>query len=107
MIYDVNKKDTIGLANTEPKLLEQEPPLYQIVLHNDDFTPMEFVLGVLEKFFFFERRIAAEIMLLAHTQGKAGFGNFSKDYAETKVSQVIDYARSHEHPLICSMEVAS
>jgi ATP-dependent Clp protease adaptor protein ClpS len=105
MKYEVNKKHTAGIAQVEPIL--KEPPLYQVVLHNDDFTPMEFVMGILEKFFFFRRRVAAEITLTAHADGKAVFGNFSRDYAETKISQVIDYARLHEHPLVCSMEVAT
>ncbi len=80
------------------------PTLYQIMLHNDDFTTMAFVVSLLEKFFHMDRRKAADTMLDAHNQGKAVCGIYSKDCAETKVAQVIEYARVHEHPLVCSME---
>lgn len=83
-----------------------EPLRYQIWIHNDDYTPMEFVVGVLEKFFLMSRRTASEIMLEAHTTGKAICGIFSKDVAETKIASIVDYAGTHEHPLICSMEAA-
>lgn len=81
-----------------------EPPLYQVHVHNDDFTPMEFVVGVLESFFYMTRCRAALVMYEARLKGKAVCGVFAKDLAETKVNQIIDYARLHEHPLICSME---
>lgn len=83
-----------------------EPSLFQVLLHNDGFTPMEFVVAILEKFFFMNRQKANEVMLEAHMQGVAICGTFAKDLAESKISQVVDYARTHEHPLICSMEVA-
>lgn len=85
---------------------EQEPGLYQIVLHNDDFTPMEFVMGILEKIFFMERSQAAEIMLAAHQQGRAACGVFTKDIAASKIEEVLKLARNSEHPLVCSMEAA-
>lgn len=84
-----------------------EPALYQVVVHNDDFTPMEFVMGTLETFFYMNRCRAAEVMLEAHIKGRAGCGLFSKDFAESKVSQVIEHARLYDHPLICSMEAMS
>jgi len=84
----------------------EKPSLYQVVVHNDDFTPMEFVVAALEKFFYLERRIAAKLMLEAHTKGRAVCGIFSRDFAESKISQFIEHAREHEHPLICSMEAA-
>lgn len=95
----------------DPKNLEMQgdleaPALYQVFLHNDDFTPMEFVMGILEKLFFMDRRKAAEVMLEAHTSGRALCGIFSKDFAEAKVFQVIEYARKHEQPLSCSTEAA-
>lgn len=102
MKNEVNKAYLVNLAHNELK----EPCLYQVVLHNDDFTPMEFVVGLLEKFFYMERRKAAEIMLEAHMKGRVLCGLYSKDFAESKISQVAEYARSHEHPLICSMEAA-
>lgn len=81
------------------------PALYQVVVHNDDFTPMEFVVKTLESFFYMDRRKAAAVMMEAHMKGDALCGVFSKDFAESKVAQVIDYAKLHEHPLICTMEI--
>ena len=81
-----------------------EPLAFQVYLQNDDFTPMEFVIATLETFFYMERRLAAEIMLEAHTKGKGACGIYTKDIAETKISQVIEHARLNEYPLICSME---
>ena len=83
----------------------KQPLMHQIVMHNDDFTPMEFVVVVLEVFFNMERAAATRIMYEVHTSGKAVCGFFSKDVAETKVDQVMDYARMHDHPLLCSIEV--
>jgi len=82
------------------------PALYQVVLCSDDFTPMEFVIGMLEKFFYMDRHKAAEKTLESHAVGKAVCGIFSKDFAEAKVAQVMEYAGLHNHPLHCSMEVA-
>lgn len=82
----------------------KEPAMYQIYMHNDDFTPMEFVVSVLEAFFNMETTMATSVMFQIHTEGKALCGTFSKDVAETKVDQVGEYARRHEHPLLCSIE---
>jgi len=79
---------------------------YRIILHNDDFTPMEFVLGILEKLLFMDRRDAAELMLAAHTQGRAAYGCYTKDVADSKIEQIMDEARKCEYPLFCSMEAA-
>jgi ATP-dependent Clp protease adaptor protein ClpS len=98
----INKESTTSLKENQVR----EPSLYQVVVHNDDFTPMEFVVSILEKFFYMDRCRAAEIMHEAHITGKAICGLFSKDFAESKISQVIDYSRLHDHPLLCSMEVA-
>lgn len=84
-----------------------KPRLYQVVVHNDDYTPMEFVVAVLERFFFFDRRKASEVMMAAHMEGTGICGVYSKDFAETKVDQVLDHARRHEFPLVLSMEVCS
>ena len=103
MKYEVNKEYTTNL-----ELVEQikEPSLYQVLVHNDDFTPMEFVVKILERFFNMDRRRASDIMLEAHMKGRAACGLYTKDLAETIVSQVVDYARTNEHPLVCSMEAA-
>lgn len=82
------------------------PALYQVVLRSDDFTPMEFVVEMLQKFFYMDRQQAAEKTLESHASGQAVCGIFSRDFAEAKVSQVIEYAELHDHPLNCSMEVA-
>jgi ATP-dependent Clp protease adaptor protein ClpS len=84
----------------------REPGLFKIIMHNDDFTPMDFVITMLERFFHMDRRRASEVMLEVHMKGMAACGFYTKDIAETKISLVVDYARSHEHPLICSMELA-
>jgi ATP-dependent Clp protease adaptor protein ClpS len=88
----------------EAEPLLKEPSMYQVLMHNDDFTPMEFVVAVLEVFFNMERAIATNVMYQVHTEGKASCGVFTRDVAETKVDQVISYARRHEHPLLCSIE---
>lgn len=92
---------------SEAVIFQSEPTLYQVFVHNDDFTPMEFVVGLLEQFFFMTRRRAAEVMMEAHVQGKAGCGFFTRDVAESKIARVTDHARTNEFPLICSMEAAS
>ncbi|EKD72188.1 MAG: hypothetical protein ACD_45C00742G0008 [uncultured bacterium] len=96
---------TTELRVQEAKPQLKQPAMYQVVMHNDDFTPMEFVVAVLEAFFNMERAIAARLMYEVHTTGKAVCGIFSKDVAETKVDQVMDYARMHDHPLLCNTEV--
>ncbi|PIQ43142.1 MAG: ATP-dependent Clp protease adapter ClpS [Gammaproteobacteria bacterium CG11_big_fil_rev_8_21_14_0_20_46_22] len=80
------------------------PKMYQIVLFNDDFTPMDFVVEVLRIFFFKTKPKAEEIMLKIHTTGKAVCGIYTKNVAEMKISQVRRYARDHEHPLRCEMQ---
>lgn len=101
MKNEVNKEAVQNLVTIREY---REPPLYQVIIHNDDFTPMEFVVGVLEKFFYLERRIAAEIMYEAHRMGHASCGVFSRDLAESKVAGIRDYVKMHEHSLLCSME---
>jgi len=80
--------------------------MYKVVLLNDDYTPMEFVVLVLETFFNMDRERATRVMLAVHTKGKGVCGIYSRDIAETKVAQVNDYARENQHPLLCSMEEA-
>jgi ATP-dependent Clp protease adaptor protein ClpS len=80
------------------------PPLYKVMLLNDDYTPMEFVVHVMQKFFNMEHERAVQIMLKVHTEGVGVCGVFPKDIAASKVDQVIDFARQHQHPLQCTME---
>jgi ATP-dependent Clp protease adaptor protein ClpS len=95
-----------GLSLQEAKPELKRPPLYKVLLINDDFTPMEFVVQVLETFFRMSREKATQIMLHVHTRGVGVCGVYTRDIAETKVSQVNDYSRSHQHPLLCTMEEA-
>ena len=80
------------------------PPLFKVLLLNDDYTPMEFVVHVLEQFFSMDREQATIVMLKVHNEGSGVAGVFPKDLAETKVNQVMAYTRIHQHPLQCVME---
>ena len=82
------------------------PPLYSVVLLNDDYTPMEFVVDVLERFFRMDRENATRVMLEVHMRGKGVCGVFTYEIAETKVAQVVSYARDNQHPLMCTLEQA-
>ena len=96
-------RDTGALeAPVEPKI--KKPPLYRVVLLNDDYTPMEFVVEVLQSFFGLDRERATQVMLAVHTQGKATCGIFPRDIAETKSAQVNQYAQENQHPLISEIE---
>ena len=97
-----NDDQTDLLTKTKPKT--KRPPLYKVMLLNDDFTPMEFVVHVLERFFGLNHAQSFEIMLTVHKKGLAVVGVFSHEIAETKVAQVMDFARRHQHPLQCTME---
>ena len=92
------------VVETRPKT--KRPPLYKVLLLNDDYTPMEFVVIVLERFFGMNHSQAFEIMLTVHKKGLAVVGVFSHEIAETKVMQVNHHARKHQHPLMCTMEQA-
>lgn len=93
-----------GLAVAEAKPKLRKPPLYQVVLLNDDFTPMEFVVEVLEMIFGLDRQRATRIMLEVHTKGKGRCGVYTYEIAETKVAQVTGYAQQHQHPLLSTLE---
>lgn len=95
-----------GLAVEEARPEVARPPLYQVVILNDDFTPMEFVVAVLETFFNMNRELATQVMLHVHTRGKGVCGVFTREVAETKVTQVNEFSRSHQHPLLCTLEKA-
>jgi ATP-dependent Clp protease adaptor protein ClpS len=94
--------DGLVTEKARPKL--KRPRMFKVLLLNDDYTPMEFVVQVLEQFFGMGREKATQIMLHVHTRGKGVCGVFTRDIAETKVALVNDYARSHQHPLMCTME---
>lgn len=92
-----------GVATaTRPKT--KRPPMYKVMILNDDYTPMEFVVHVLERFFGMTHGQAVEIMLTVHKKGLAVVGVFSHEVAETKVAQVMDFCQQHGHPLQCTME---
>ncbi|EAU42791.1 ATP-dependent Clp protease adaptor protein ClpS [Fulvimarina pelagi HTCC2506] len=93
---------TSVITRSKPKL--QKPSLYRVLLLNDDYTPMEFVIHVLERFFQKDREAATQIMLHVHRHGVGECGVFTYEVAETKVTQVMDFARQHQHPLQCVME---
>ena len=92
----------VAVEEARPKL--KQPPLYRVVLINDDFTPMEFVVDILETIFGMERTRATQVMLEVHTKGKGVCGVFNFEIAETKVAQVMGIAKQHQHPLLCTME---
>jgi len=96
--------DDLATQETEPKL--KRPPLYKVILMNDDYTPMDFVVQILEIFFSIDRENATRIMLDVHTHGKGVCGIFTHEIAETKVSLVNDYSRENQHPLLCTLEKA-
>ncbi|MCG7990464.1 MAG: ATP-dependent Clp protease adapter ClpS [Candidatus Thiodiazotropha lotti] len=98
----ISHDDGLALEEASPKL--KRPPLYKVIILNDDYTPMEFVVQVLETFFNMDREKATRVMLHVHTRGVGVCGVFTKDIAETRVSQVNDYSRSNQHPLMCTME---
>jgi len=89
---------------TRPKEKTQRPDLYKVLLLNDDYTPMEFVVDVLARFFGMGIEKATQVMLMVHQQGVGVCGVFTRDIAETKVTQVMDYARKNQHPLQCTLE---
>jgi ATP-dependent Clp protease adaptor protein ClpS len=95
-----------SLAVQEEKPQLKRPPMYRVILLNDDYTPMDFVVEVLETFFQMDSAKASQIMLHVHTRGMGVCGVFTRDIAETKVALVNDHARSNEHPLLCAMEEA-
>ena len=101
---DENENEGDGSVVLQTRRKTQRPPMYKVLLLNDDYTPMEFVVHVLERFFGLNHSQAFEIMLTVHKKGVAVVGVFSHEVAETKVAQVMDFARRHEHPLQCTME---
>ena len=95
-----------GLVVSEAEVKVVPPSLYRVLLHNDDYTPMEFVVDLLKRFFNKSDNEANQIMLTVHEKGKATCGIYTAEIAEVKVAQVIEHARDSEYPLQCSMEKA-
>jgi len=99
---DDGRSGTAIITRTKPKT--KRPSLYRVLLLNDDYTPMEFVVHVVEKFFNKSQEDAYQIMMHVHQNGVGECGIFTYEVAETKVTQVMDFARKHQHPLQCVME---
>lgn len=95
-----------GQTTTQTKTKVKQPPMYQVVLLNDDYTTMEFVVQVLQKFFQKSYEEALRIMLHVHYKGRGICGIYPREVAETKTVQVLDFARKHDHPLQCTFEPA-
>lgn len=93
----------IVIQDAKPQL--KKPPMYRVVLVNDDYTPMEFVIDVLMMFFSMDQEKSTQVMLAVHTEGKGVCGIFSKDVADTKAAQVNQFARDSKHPLLCEVEL--
>ena len=102
---DHDSDGDLAVAPAKPRL--KRPPLYRVILLNDDYTPMEFVVQVLEQFFSMNREKATQVMLAVHTRGKGVCGIYPQDIAETKATQVNQCARDSGHPLLCEVEPSS
>jgi ATP-dependent Clp protease adaptor protein ClpS len=101
----IQKPSREGSTVLEPQRAQTKPPpLYKVLLLNDDFTPMDFVVVVLQQFFGLNREQATVVMLKVHREGRGVCGVFARDVAATKVEQVTAFARQHQHPLACVME---
>ena len=106
MGQDLESHKDHGLAREESRPDVKLPPMYRVVLLNDDYTPMDFVVEILKVFFGMTHDRATQVMLQVHTKGKGVCGVYSYEIAETKVAQVNEYARQNEHPLKCTLERA-
>ncbi|MGA0265098.1 MAG: ATP-dependent Clp protease adapter ClpS [Lysobacterales bacterium] len=106
MSNELESQQNRGVVLEEARPEVGLPPMYRVVLLNDDFTPMEFVVEVLQMFFGMDHDRATQVMLHVHTRGKGVCGVFTFEIAETKVVQVNEYSRQHEHPLKCTLERA-
>ena len=102
--FELPDDDGHGTAIDEAPPQLKRPPLYRVILLNDDYTPMEFVVRVLEMVFGLDRNTATRVMLEVHTKGKGVCGVYTFEIAETKVAQVTGLAQQHQHPLLCTME---
>lgn len=102
---DIQDDFNEGLALQEAKPAVKEPPMYQVVLLNDDFTPMDYVVMVLMEFFAMTNERATKVMMQVHMSGKGICGVYTREIAETKVAQVNAHARTNDYPLLCTMEL--
>ena len=100
--FNEDKDQGLAVAEARPKL--KKPPMYKVMILNDDYTPMDFVSEVLRKFFSMDQEKATRVMLQVHNEGQGVCGIYTPDIAETKVVQVNEFSRSNEHPLLCVME---
>jgi ATP-dependent Clp protease adaptor protein ClpS len=100
---DQDKDSGLATATVKPRL--KRPPMYKVIIINDDYTPMEFVVHVLQRFFGMNREKATQIMLAIHTMGSAVVGIFPRDIAETKSEQVNQYSQENHHPLLSKIEM--
>lgn len=106
----MSKENIINIEREKQLELRRQktapPPMYKVMLNNDDYTPMDFVVEILQKFFSMDTEKANQLMLTVHYHGKAVCGIYTAEIAETKVMQVNQYSRKHQHPLMCTMEPA-
>ena len=102
--FETGPEGDHGLAVEESKPKLKKPPLYRVLLLNDDYTPMEFVVEILESIFSMDRPTATRVMLEVHTKGRGVCGVFTYEIAETKVAQVCSFAEQNQHPLLCTLE---
>lgn len=100
--HEYDHGDHLLVQETRPAI--KKPPLFRVIMLNDDYTPMEFVVHVLESFFGMNREKATQVMLQVHTEGKAVCGIYTRDIAETKAAQVNQFAQDNEHPLLCEID---
>lgn len=102
--YSNQREGLLDVQEAKPAL--KKPPLYKVIIFNDDYTPMDFVVFVIQQFFGMDMEKATRIMLQVHTQGHGVCGVFTREIAETKVAQVNEYSRKNNHPLLCTMDKA-
>jgi ATP-dependent Clp protease adaptor protein ClpS len=100
--FDDNDDGSLAVQEAKPKL--QKPPMYKVLLLNDDFTPMDFVVSILQSIFYKDKEEAVRITMNVHTSGIGVCGIYTKDIAETKVQQVLAYSQENQHPLQCTLE---
>jgi ATP-dependent Clp protease adaptor protein ClpS len=103
--HDYDHSDDLLVQEAQP--IVKKPPMYKVIMLNDDYTPMEFVVYVLENFFSMNREQATKIMLQVHSEGKAVCGIFTRDVAETKAAQVNECSKDNEHPLLCEIDAVA
>lgn len=101
--YSSKHSGDLVVEEVRPKI--KKPPLYKVILSNDDYTPMNFVVEVLQYFFSMTEDQATQVMLQVHTRGRGICGVFTREIAETKVDQVNTFSRMNDHPLLCTMEI--